>query len=189
MSETVRRRRAATRLREPRGSHNARFGPPSNPRLCGDSSLRSASRVLREPGRAAPSSASTVDGDFERFADLVHAVVAESAQALDQRSNRDALDRVEIDDRNEWDRVVWRLEEDLGRNVADRGRARPDQGTPQARDRGVSREHDHRPAPDLRELAPPDITSRRKGRHDAPAAARNEARSPHSSASSSGCSS
>lgn len=33
-----------------------------------------------------------VDGDLERFADLPHTVVAESAQAVDQRSNRDALD-------------------------------------------------------------------------------------------------
>lgn len=166
------------------GSAHLRIPACAGILLCGGRSAYCANRGAHEP-----SSASTVDGDFEGFADLVHAVVAESAQALDQRSNRDALDRVEIDDRNKWDWVVWRLEEDLGRDVADRGRARPDQGTPQARDRGVSREHDHGPAPDLRELAPPDITSRRKGSHDAPAAERNEARSPHSSASSSGCSS
>jgi hypothetical protein len=90
-----------------------------------------------------------VDGDLERFADLPHTVVAESAQAVDQRSNRDALDRVEIDDRNEWDRVARRLEQDLGRDVANRGRARPDQSTPQTRDSSVTREYDHRPAPDL----------------------------------------
>lgn len=135
------------------------------------------------------SSALAVDGDVERFADLTHTLIAESAQALDQRSDRNALDRIEVDDRDDWDRVVRRFEEDLGRDVADRGCARPDQGAPQPRNRRVSGEYDHRPAPDLWKFAPPDITSRWKRSHDAPAAARNEARSPHSSTSSSGCAS
>lgn len=133
------------------------------------------------------SSASAVDGDFECFADFAHTLVAESAEAFDQRPDRNALDRIEVDDRDERDRVVRGLEEDLRRDTADCGCARPDQGAPQSRDRRVSGEHHYRPAPDLWKLAPPNIASRRKRSHDAPAGARNEARSPHASASSSGC--
>src|SRR5436190_6887609 len=77
------------------------------------------------------SSAVAVDGDLERRADLTHAVVAESAESLEERSEGNALDGIEIDDRDERDRVVRRLEEDLGLDPADRGRARSDQCTPQ----------------------------------------------------------
>ena len=113
------------------------------------------------------SSVVAVDGDFERFADFTHAVAAESAEALDERSDRNALDRIEIDDRGKRDWVSRRLEENLGRDAADRGRARSDQSTPQTWDRRVSREYDHRSASDLWKLAPPDITARRERSHDA----------------------
>ena len=146
-------------------------------------------RDLAAGDRDMRSSASAVDCDFKRLADRTHALVAESTEALDQRSDGNALNRIEIDDRDERDRVFRGLEEDLGRDAADRGCARPDQGAPQTRDRRVSGEYDYRPAPDLWKLAPPEIASRRKRSQDAPAAARNEARSPHSSASSSGCAS
>jgi hypothetical protein len=162
---------------------------PATDRPVGSSSAVRAVRVGPNRWTCTPSSGLAVDRDLERLADLTHAVVAESAEALDQRPDRDALDRIEIDDRDERDRVVRRLEEDLGGDPTYRGRARPDQRPPQTRDRRVSREYDHRPAPDLWKLAPPDIASRGKRGHDAPAAARNEARSPHSSAWSSGCAS
>ena len=42
------------------------------------------------------------------------------------------------------------------------------------------------PVSDVRELAPPDVAARRELAHEEPAAARNEARSPHSSTVSSG---
>src|SRR4051812_48605328 len=116
----------------------------------------------------------------------MHAVIAEATQAVNQRRHRDALDRIEIDHRDERDRVVRGLEQDLGRDPADRSRARPDERTPQTRDGCVAGEDDDRPTPDLRKLAPPDIAPRGKRAHDAPAAARKEARSPHSSFSSSG---
>jgi hypothetical protein len=67
-----------------------------------------------------------VDSDLERFAELTHAVVAESAEALDQRPDRNALNRIEIDDRGERDWVSRRLEENLGRDAADGSRARSD---------------------------------------------------------------
>ena len=119
----------------------------------------------------------------------MHTLAAKSAEALDERPDRNALDGVEVDDRDERDRVVRGFEEDLGWDVADRGCAWPDKGAPQTWDRSISGEYDHRPAPDPWKLAPPQVTSRRKRSHDAPAAARNDARSPHSSASSSGCAS
>ncbi len=162
--------------------------------IIGDSGRAGTLLLLGCSGQGKPemrvaSSAFAVDGDLERVADLMHPVAAQTAQAFDERPDRNALDRIEIDDRDERNRVIRRLEENLGWDPADRSRAWADERTPETRDCGVSRKHNHRPAPDLRKLAPPDIASRRKRRHEEPAAARNEARSPHSSASSSGCAS
>lgn len=50
-------------------------------------------------------------------------------------------------------------------------------------------QHNDRTASDLGDLAPLDLPPRGEGSHDAAAALRNEARSPHPSGSSSGCSS
>ena len=127
------------------------------------------------------------DGDLERGTDLTHPRVAESAQALDKRPERHALDRVEVDDRRKWDRVVAWLEQYLTRKPADCGRAWPDQCAMQPRNRRVTGKHHDRAAPDLRELAPPNLTSGRKRSHDAPAAARNESSWPHSSLEPGGC--
>ena len=126
------------------------------------------------------------DGDLKGFANLTHSLIAESAKALDERSERDALDGVEVDDRCPRDGVLAGLEQHLTRDTADGGCARADQRPSKPRNRRVSREHHDRPPPDLSELAPPDLSVRRNYRHDAPAADRNEARFPHSSSASSG---
>jgi hypothetical protein len=119
------------------------------------------------------------DGDLQGSADLTHPLVAESAEALDERPQRHALDRVEVDDPGPWNGVLARLEQHLTRDTTDPCRAGPDQRA-KARNR-QSRESTttgRRPTPG--KLTPPDLSSRRKRRHDASAAVRNEARSPHS---------
>src|SRR5205823_126671 len=78
------------------------------------------------------------------------------------------------------------LEQHFARDAADGGRAGPYQRATKPRDRSVPRQHDDRPASDLGKLTPPDLTSGRQRRQEAPAASRNDARSPHSSAASSG---
>ena len=67
------------------------------------------------------------DGDFEGAADLAHPLVAETAEPFDQRPERHALDRVEVDDRCPRDRIHGRLEQHLTRKSTDRRRARPDE--------------------------------------------------------------
>ncbi len=125
-------------------------------------------------------------GDLEGTADLTHSLIAEAAEALDEGSERNALDRVEVDDRPPGNGILARLEQYLAGNRTDRRGTRPDEGAAKARDGRVSRE-DHDWAPSgLGDLAPPDLASRGNCCHDAPAAVRNESRSPHSSASSSG---
>ena len=139
-----------------------------------------------EPAKASSTAVAT-NGDFERSADLPHPVVAQPTETLHERPDRHGLDRVEVHDGGAWYRVLARLERNLGREPPDRRRTRPDQCAAQAGNRNVPRQHYDRPATGLRELTPPELTSARKRVHDAPAAARNEARSPHSSRSSRGC--
>jgi len=126
------------------------------------------------------------DGHLERFANLTQSLIAESAEALHEGSERDALDGIEVHDRCPRNGVLGRVEQHLTRDPADGGRARADQRPPKPRNRRVSREDDDRSAPDLVELTPPDLSPRGTCRHDAPAAVRNEARFPHSSSVSSG---
>jgi hypothetical protein len=67
------------------------------------------------------------DGDLQGSADLTHPLVAESAEALDERPQRHALDRIEVDDRGPWNGVLARLEQHLTRDTTDPCRAGPDQ--------------------------------------------------------------
>ena len=89
------------------------------------------------------------DGDLEGLADLAHPVIAESAETLDERPERHALDRVEIHDRGLRHRVIAWLEQHLTRDATNCGRARPDQRAPKPRNRRISRQHHDRPAPHL----------------------------------------
>lgn len=92
----------------------------------------------RRANRLAGRSAFAGDSDLERLADLEHPVIAESAETLDERPERDALDRIEIYNRPAWHGIVSRLQEHLARDSADRRRARPDQRAAEARNRRVS---------------------------------------------------
>jgi hypothetical protein len=131
----------------------------------------------------------TVHRDFERQAHLSHPIVTEPAQPLDQHGDRDALDGVHIDSRPLRDRVVTWFENDLAGQSTHRRCTWGDEHSTKPGYSGVPRQHNHWTATDLRWLTPPDLTPGGKGRHDAAAASRKDARSPHASGSLSGCSS
>src|SRR4051794_32024926 len=76
---------------------------------------RAASRAPRTAA-----SACAGDGDLERLTDLAHSLIAESAEALDQRADGDAFDRIEIDGRPPRDWILCRLEQHLARKATDR---------------------------------------------------------------------
>jgi hypothetical protein len=124
--------------------------------------------------------------NVESAADLTHPLITESAEAFYKRSDRYALNRIEIDDGPPWDRIVTRLEQNLARYSTDRGCARPDQSASKSWNRCISAEHYDRATSDLWNLTPPDLSPGRACVHEAPAAFRNASRSPHSSAESSG---
>ena len=152
--------------------------------------------VRPEPGDASVNhfcdqngSATTVHCDLESLADLTHPLVAEPAQSFDKDSDRDALDRVEIYSGQPWNGIVAGFENDLAGKAANSRRARGHQRASKSRDCSVAREDHNRAATDVRQLTPPDLPSGRKRGQEAAAASRNDAKSPHTSGSSSGCSS
>lgn len=138
---------------------------------------------------AARRSARAIDRDGQGVAHLAHTSVAQPAEPVDQDGKRDAFDRVEVDRRTARYGVVSGLKHHFADEPTNVRRARRDQCAPVPRDRRITREHDDRTAADLGHLAPPNLAPRGQCGHVAAAARRNEARSPHSSGSSSGCSS
>lgn len=148
-------------------------------------------RIEPSPGddRDMACSLRTVNGDREGGADFSHSRFGQSSQPFNESCDRDAFDRVEIDCRAKGHGVISGLEENFAREVSDGGRAGGDEGPTEAWDDGVTRQDNDRSTVDLRHLAPPDLPARWELCHEAPTARRNEARSPHSSGSSSGCSS
>ncbi len=142
-----------------------------------------ATRVSHTAGSSA------VDGDGEGAADLPHPFVAEPSEPVDEHAERHALHRVEVDRAHLRDGIHLRFEDHFTRKVADRRRARSDEGSTESGDRDVAAEHDDGSATDVGQLAPPELAPARLVAHDEPAAVRNEARSPHSSGSSRGRSS
>jgi len=144
---------------------------------------------FRPPGSQCSGEAAAIDGDGQCRAHPAHALVAEAAEAVHQGGHGDTLDRVEVHNGSSWDRVLVYFEHDLAGQSANRGRAWGHQGPSQSRDGRVPREDDDGAPPDLRQFAPPHLTTCRERGHDRDAASRNEARSPHSSGSSTGWSS
>ena len=138
---------------------------------------------------ATTASASAVDGDLESTADLAHAGIGQPSESRDEHGDPDALDGVEVDCCSARDRVVAGLEDDFAGKRSNRCRARCDKCSSKSRDRRVARQDDDGAPADLGKLAPPQLSPRRQRAHEAAAACRNEARSPHSSGSSSGSSS
>ena len=130
---------------------------------------------------------STVGRHLKRRADLSHPRVAEATKPLDEQPDRDRFDGVEVDRASTLNRVLHRLEHDLAGEPSDGRRARRHQCPTKPMNRSVSRQHDNGSAADTRRLAPPQLATTRKIGHR-PAASRKDARSPHSSGSSRGCS-
>jgi hypothetical protein len=130
-----------------------------------------------------------IDGDRQGAADLPHPDVGEPSESLYEDGDRDALDRVEVDRAALRDRIVRGFQDDLAGERPDGRRARRDECATKARDCDVSGQHDDGAAASHRELAPPQLAASRRRAQEAAAASRNDARSPHVSGSSSGCSS
>ena len=145
--------------------------------------------MLSDVVEAEQCSVGAVDGNSQSGTHLTHPRVAEPAQPVDQYGERHALHRVEVDRRATRNRVVTRLEDDFALEPTNGCGAWCDQRSSMSREHGVTREHNDRPTADLDQLAPPDLPSAGKAAQDAAAARRKDARSPHSSGSSSGCSS
>ena len=134
-------------------------------------------------------SGGAVNGDFERLAKLPHPDVGKAPDPFGEYPEGDALDRVQVGHAVPWHRVVAWFEDNLTSQATDGRGARSDDRPPKARNGGVARQHDHWPPADVGKLTPPDVATSGQRAHDAAAAARNDARSPHSSSSSSGWSS
>lgn len=161
-------------------------GAAARPPLCsaGDR-WHARPRTIRHSGR----SALAVHCDRQSGTNLFHSQVAQAAEPLHENAGRHALDGVQVDGGSARHRIFAGIQHDFARQVANGRGARSDQRAPKSWDGCVSGEdHDGSPA-DVRELTPPEFATRRNRCHDAAAASRNDARSPHSSASSSGWSS
>lgn len=141
--------------------------------------------------RAVPHTAGsmTVDGDRKCVADRPHPFVAQAPEAVGEDADRHALDRVEVDVAESWNRIGVGLENHLAGQSPDGGGARGDQGSAESGYRSISTQHDDGSAADARQFTPPELATPRLVAHEAAAASRNDARSPHSSTSSTGCSS
>ena len=127
-----------------------------------------------------------VDSNREGGADLAHAGVAQAAQAADEHGDRHAFDRVEVDCRTAGYRIVASLQHYFADEATNRRRTRRYECTAVPRDHRVARQDHDRSASDPLHLAPPHFTACGKPAHDDAAARRKDARSPHSSGSSSG---
>src|SRR5680860_324323 len=134
-------------------------------------------------------SARTVDRDCESGTDLTHARLGHASQSAHEDGDRDALDRVEVHRGAKRHRVVTGFEHDLAREPSYGRRTWSHECAAMPWNDCVARQDDYRSTTDLGHLAPPHLPSSGDGGHDAATARRNEARSPHSSGSSSGCSS
>ncbi len=134
------------------------------------------------------SGSAAVDSYGERLANLVHPKVAEATYPVDQNSYRNAFDRVEVHGSSTSHRIITGFQDDFAGEPAKRRCAWSNQHAPQSGNCRVSGEYDHGPTAYICRFTPPQLAAQRKP-HVAAAATRNEARSPHSSGSSSGCSS
>jgi len=134
-------------------------------------------------------SARAVDRDREGAAHLAHSCVAQPAEPVEQHTDRHTLDGVEVDCRTTRYRVIAGLEHHFADESSNRRRAWSNQSPAMPRYHCVTGKYDDRTPADLGHLAPPDLATGRQSAHDAAAARLNDARSPHSSGSSIGCSS
>lgn len=94
--------------------------------------------------------AATVDSDFQRGADLVHAFVAQAPEPLGEDPDRVALDEIKVRDGTSRDRVSTGVEEDLTRESTDSGSARCHKRPFEPGDSDVSGQDDDGPTTDIR---------------------------------------
>src|SRR3990172_9868319 len=158
-----------------------------------ESSSFSSRSALRKGPRSRSGRAACLGGAVDRYrqcqTDLAHSHITEPTEPLSECTSRDAFNRIQIHSRSLWNRVVSHLEHNLARETPNRGSARSNQSSSQPWDHSVTGHENDGATGDLGQLAPPDLSPRGQACHDDAAASRNEARSPHSSPSSSGCSS
>jgi len=150
---------------------------------------RSPGGSVVDPLRRRPRSVGAVDRDLEGRTDVPHTGFGQPAQPAHEDCDRDALDRVQVDRRTPRDGIVNGFEDNLAGEPSDRCCAGSDERASEPWDRAVTGQHDDGASTDLHQLAPPHLPPGRKCDHEAAAARRNDARSPHSSGSSAGCSS
>ncbi len=117
-------------------------------------------------------------GDFQRRAHRPHALVAQQTEPLYQKSNRNVLQRVQIDGRDSGYRVVSGFENDFAGNAPDIRRARRHDGHPSHCHSRIPRQHYDRPNPDMRGLPPPDFTPPRRRTQYRPSLSAINCRSP-----------
>ena len=170
--------RKSSRAVSPRGRRSrseATYSNPTFPATAGTSLRRS--------------SWSAVDSDGQRSTHIAHSIVAKTTKAFGQCADRDTLNRVEVDGRTERDRILTSLEHNLTGNPPKIRRTWSNQRSPEPRDCCVTRQNDDGTTGHLRKFAPPDLSPRWQHRHEAAAASRKDANSPHSSGASIGSSS
>ena len=91
----------------------------------------------------------TIDGNRECVADRAHPFIAQAAESIHENSDGHALDRVEVDGADAWNRVDAGLEQHLAGQSSDGRGARGDQRPTQPRNGDIPTQHDDGPAADV----------------------------------------
>lgn len=162
-----------------------RFGHYDSPTLIGAVLDDAKGGALRSPS-SARRSARAVDGNAQGRAHLAHPIVSQATQPGHEDGNGDALDGIQVHRATAGNRILGGVQDDLAGESTNGGRAGRDERASKPRQRGVPGQDDHGAAADLRQLAPPHLPAGGRLIHEAAAAPRNDARSPHSSGSSTG---
>jgi hypothetical protein len=106
-------------------------------------------------------SGDTVNGDRKGRADLTHAGVTESSKSLGQGGHADAFDGIEVDGRPGGDGIFTDFQHNLTPKSPNIRCTRRDERSAESRDGNVSRQYDNRTTRNLRELAPPNLSTDR----------------------------
>ena len=114
-------------------------------------------------------SADAADSDLERITDLSHPIIGQPPQALDEDTDGNTFDRIEIHRRQRRHWIARRFENHLAGKTPNRSGAWRDEGSAKPRDGSIPGEDHDWTARDLRQFTPPEFPSRRDG-HEGPAA-------------------
>ncbi|BBY59917.1 hypothetical protein MSAR_30530 [Mycolicibacterium sarraceniae] len=132
-------------------------------------------------------SSRAVDRNLQSRTDGAHPGVGEAAKPIDQHRDRDTFDRVQIHRGTTRDRVGTGFKNNLAGQPPNGCGAGRDDRASKPGDRRIARENNDWTPTDLSHLTPPQLSVCRKSAHESAAARRHDARSPHSSGSSTGC--